>query len=83
MSSEVEGDTERINEEMIADASLSIRIYENGEAVGVVNVDRPRSPTIAVPLSIFRENSIGWKKRVSPTVSHFPRRNSPKMSTGP
>jgi hypothetical protein len=40
MSSEVERDAEPLDEEMIADASLSIRIYEDGEAVGVVNVDR-------------------------------------------
>ncbi|EMA43543.1 MULTISPECIES: hypothetical protein [Halococcus] len=40
MSSEVERDAERVNEEMIADASLWIRIYEDGEAVGVVNIDR-------------------------------------------
>lgn len=40
MSSEADRDAERLNEEMIADASLSIRIYEDGEAVGVVNIDR-------------------------------------------
>lgn len=40
MSSEVERDADRVNEEMIADASLSMRIYEDGEAVGVVNIDR-------------------------------------------
>lgn len=40
MSSEVERNANRLNEEMIADASLSIRIYEDGEPVGVVNIDR-------------------------------------------
>ena len=40
MSSEVEQDGELLDEEMIVDASLSIRIYEDGEAVGVVNIDQ-------------------------------------------
>ena len=40
MSSDAERAVEIPNERVIADAALAIRIYEDGEAVGVVNVDQ-------------------------------------------
>ena len=39
MSSDVDQVTQPISEALIADAEFAIRIYEEGEPVGVVNVD--------------------------------------------